>query len=182
MSIYLERVYLRKMKNNNNYNRLFFALFVTTIFMGTVTAQVRVFEKFDKLEEVYMSNLSSDTTYVINFWATWCAPCVKELPYFEELNAIYEGQPFSQVLVSLDDPKKIESKVIPFLKKNNIASEVVVLADGKANSWIDRVDPSWSGAIPITLILKGDEKLFYETEFHSVEELEEEVLLLFNKD
>lgn len=144
-------------------------------------AQITVYEKFSELEEDLLTDLSPDTTYVINFWATWCGPCIKELPYFEELNAIYSEQAFKQVLVSLDDPKKIESKVIPFLEKNKIESKVVLLADGKANSWIDKIDPSWSGAIPITLILKGKEKLFYEKEFHSTFELEEEMLLLFNK-
>ena len=144
-------------------------------------AQITVYEKFSELEEDLLTDLSPDTTYVINFWATWCGPCIKELPYFEELNAIYSEQAFKQVLVSLDDPKKIESKVIPFLEKNKIESKVVLLADGKANSWIDKIDPSWSGAIPITLILKWKEKLFYEKEFHSNFELEEEMLLLFNK-
>jgi len=133
------------------------------------------------MESAILTDLSHDTTYVINFWATWCGPCVKELPYFEELNALYDGQPFKQILVSLDDPKKLESKVMPFLVKNNIQSKVVLLADGKANSWIDKVDPNWSGAIPITLILKGDKRKFYEQEFHSTFELEEQMLLLFNK-
>ena len=156
---------------------LFFILFSIT---GYCSAQVTVYEKFDDMEADIMTDLSPDTTYVINFWATWCGPCVKELPYFEELNALYDGQPFKQILVSLDDPKKLESKVIPFLTKNKIESKVVLLADGKANSWIDKVDPSWSGAIPITLILRGKQKKFYEQEFHSTFELEEEMLLLFN--
>ncbi len=143
-------------------------------------AQVKVYEKFDDMEAEILTNISADTTYVVNFWATWCGPCIKELPYFEELNALYSNQAFKQILVSLDDPKKLESKVIPFLTKNKIKSKVVLLADGKANNWIDKVDPSWSGAIPITLILKGDKKLFFEKEFHSTFEIEEEMLVLFN--
>lgn len=159
----------------------FFLVYVCTLFSGLCLGQVTVYEKFDDMESAIMTDLSPDTTYVINFWATWCGPCVKELPYFEELNALYDGQAFKQILVSLDDPKKLESKVIPFLAKNNIQSKVVLLADGKANSWIDKVDPNWSGAIPITLILKGDGRKFYEQEFHSTFELEEQMLLLFNK-
>lgn len=157
-----------------------FLFFILTSITSYCNAQIVVFEKFDDMEAEILTDLSLDTTYVINFWATWCGPCVKELPYFEELNALYDGQPFKQILVSLDDPKKLESKVIPFLIKNKIESKVVLLADGKANSWIDKVDPSWSGAIPITLILKGKQKKFYEREFHSTFELEEEMLLLFN--
>jgi thiol-disulfide isomerase/thioredoxin len=157
-----------------------FLVFILLTITSYCEAQITVFEKFDDMETEILTDLSPDTTYVINFWATWCGPCIKELPYFEELNALYDGQPFKQILVSLDDPKKLESKVIPFLNNNKIESKVVLLADGKANSWIDRVDPSWSGAIPITLILKGEQKKFYEREFHSTFELEEEMLLLFN--
>jgi len=143
--------------------------------------QVTIYKTFEDFENKHLVELSNDTTYVINFWATWCAPCVKELPYFEELNAMYEDQAFKQILVTLDDPKKLDKKVIPFLVKNNIQSQVVLLADGKPNRWIDKVDPSWSGAIPITIICRGNERLFYEQEFHNVEELEEEMLLLFEK-
>ncbi len=157
-----------------------FIILILSCILSYCDAQVKVYEKFDDMEEEILTNISADTTYVVNFWATWCGPCIKELPYFEELNALYSNQAFKQILVSLDDPKKLESKVIPFLTKNKIKSKVVLLADGKANNWIDKVDPSWSGAIPITLILKGDKKLFFEKEFHSTFEIEEEMLVLFN--
>lgn len=156
-----------------------FCAIILVLCINSIFGQVKVYETFDDLEISLLKDLSDDTTYVVNFWATWCGPCVKELPYFEELNAMYSDQSFRQILVSLDDPKKLSTKVIPFIENNNIESEVVLLADGKANNWIDRVDPRWSGAIPITLILRGDKKLFYEREFHNVEELEEVLLLLF---
>ena len=157
-----------------------FVMIVLSFFLAQkVNGQVKVYEKFDDFHRSVMTDLNADSTYVINFWATWCVPCVKELPYFEELNAKYKDKAFKQILVSLDAPKKLERKVIPFIDKNKIESEVVLLADGKYNDWIDLVDPRWSGAIPITLILRGDQKLFYEREFHSMEEIEEELLKLF---
>lgn len=140
--------------------------------------QVKIYDTFEDLNQGIFDQLDPDSVYVINFWATWCGPCVKELPYFEQLNAKYSNQSFKQILVSLDAPKKLDSKVIPFIKKNAIKSEVVLLADGKYNNWIDKVDPSWSGAIPITLIIKGEQRLFYEQEFHSMAELEVELLKL----
>jgi len=142
------------------------------------STRVIVYEKFKDFDEVIFKNRDKDITYVVNFWATWCAPCVKELPYFEELNDKYINAPFKQILVSLDSPKEVESKVFPFLEKNSIKSEVVLLADGKYNDWIDLIDPRWSGAIPITLIIRGDKKLFFEKEFHSMEEIEVELLKL----
>ncbi len=147
-----------------------------------VEAQIYVYDSFDAFESMFLIDLDQDTTYVINFWATWCSPCIKELPYFEELNNKYSSKAFRQVLVSLDDPEKIESALTPFLKNKNIQSQVVVLADSKAHKWIDKIDPSWSGAIPITIILRGDKKLFYEREFHNFEELQKEVLLLYDKN
>lgn len=140
--------------------------------------QVKVYDTFDEMNNEILLDLDTDSVYVINFWATWCGPCVKELPYFEQLNEKYSKTAFKQILVSLDAPKKLESKVIPFIEKKSLKSEVVLLADGKYNSWIDKVDPSWSGAIPITLIIKGNQKLFFEKEFHSMEEIELELLKL----
>lgn len=124
---------------------------------------------FEGLEE-YLEQYQ-DRTVVINFWATWCVPCVKELPYFEEVTKTYDGEEVVVVLVSLDFSKQVDTKLKPFLKKHDLQSEVVLLDDPDQNSWIDKVDPGWSGAIPITLIRKGDRKAFYEKSFHSFEEL-----------
>lgn len=113
----------------------------------------------------------NDTTYVVNFWATWCVPCVEELPNFEKLNADYKDKKVKVILVSIDFPKMVESNLLPFIKKHNLKSEVVHLNDPDANSWINKVDPSWSGAIPATVIYKNDKRNFYEKSF-AFEELE----------
>ena len=132
---------------------------------------IAIYKTFDEFEPVL--HQKNDTTYIINFWATWCGPCVKELPYFEELQAQYADEKVKVVLVSLDFKKKLQSKLVPFLNDRKIASEVIVLLDGKASKWIDRVDPSWSGAIPVTLVRKGEKMVFHETVFHSTAELQE---------
>lgn len=127
---------------------------------------------FDKLE--YFLNKKNDTTYVVNFWATWCVPCVEELPYFEKLNAEYKDKKVKVLLVSLDMPKMIESRLLPFIEEKKLQSDVVLLRDPDANSWIGKVSPDWSGAIPATIIYKNDERKFYEQSF-TYEELEKEV-------
>jgi len=139
---------------------------------------VTVYDTFDAFEHVLHQN--NDTTYVINFWATWCGPCVKELPYFEKVNQQLKGKPFKMILVSLDMKRKLEDKVIPFLNNQKIASEVILMDDGKPNNWIDKVDPSWSGAIPITVVRSGDAYDFYEKEFHSEAELMEIIIPYLN--
>lgn len=146
-------------------------LYLFFAFQFAAISQVTVIDDYEKFEADYLSNRSSDTIYVFNFWATWCKPCVQELPYFDSLN-LYQGeQAIELVLVSLDFKNQLEKTLIPFLKKENIQNEVVLLADGRVNHWIDQVDENWSGSIPATLVIYGDKKLFYEQSFHSYDEL-----------
>lgn len=106
-----------------------------------------------------------DSTYVVNFWATWCAPCIKELPHFEKLGAEYKSEKLAVLLVSLDFKSKLESNVIPFVKSKNLKNEVFLLNESSPQEFIDRIDPSWSGSIPATLFIKGDKRKFVESEF-----------------
>ncbi len=108
---------------------------------------------------------NNDTTYIVNFWATWCEPCVAELPYFEELNKNYSEQKVSVILVDLDMKRAWENRLLPFLEKRQLSSKVVILDDPKQNTWIPLVDEEWGGGIPATLIYKGDERQFYEQGF-----------------
>jgi thiol-disulfide isomerase/thioredoxin len=113
----------------------------------------------------------NDTTYLVNFWATWCAPCVKELPYFSEVQAIHHEGPFKMILVSLDFKKDYLSRLQPFVQEHQLEPYVVVLEDNRADYWINDIAPQWSGAIPATLVYKGDQREFYERTFQHADEL-----------
>ena len=115
---------------------------------------------FNQLQP-YLST-QSDTVFVVNFWATWCKPCVGELPEFVKLEQEFKAQKFKLILVSLDLPKQLNERLIPFLKKNNMATRVILLNDPDANQWIDKVDETWSGALPATLIFTKNSREFYE--------------------
>ncbi|MEE1944414.1 TlpA disulfide reductase family protein [Pedobacter sp. KR3-3] len=108
-----------------------------------------------------------DTTYVVNFWATWCGPCVEELPNFEKLQQQNQGKPLKVLLVSLDFKSKLQKEVVPFVLKNKIKSEVYVINEPDQQQFIEKVDPKWSGAIPATLFINTKRQLrtFYEKEF-----------------
>jgi thiol-disulfide isomerase/thioredoxin len=110
-----------------------------------------------------------DTTYVINFWATWCGPCVAELPSFEKLKTEYFKTPVKVILVSLDFKSKLKSDVIPFVKKQKLKSEVYIINEKDQQAFIEKVDKNWSGAIPATLIAKSNRRLFFEKEFTNKE-------------
>ena len=113
----------------------------------------------------------TDTTYVVNFWATWCAPCVKELPSFEQLRAANAGKKVKVLLVSMDYASQLDKKVKPFVKQRGLKSEVVLLNESDPNSFIDKVDAKWSGALPFTLIVnnKTKQRLTFEKELSQAE-------------
>jgi thiol-disulfide isomerase/thioredoxin len=119
-----------------------------------------------------------DPIQVINFWATWCAPCVKEIPLLEKLNQ--DRSDVGVTLVSMDydlDPNP--EKVYKFISRKNIRSKVVILNAGDPNSWISTIDKKWSGALPATLVVNSvtGKRKFWERELHEgdLEKLIEEV-------
>ena len=117
---------------------------------------------FAKLEAILHKN--DNKLYVVNFWATWCRPCVMELPDFMEVNKLYHQHPdFKMILVSLDLAKEAESSVQPFLVKNKMDVDVYLLDDNKRmNQWIPAIDSKWSGAIPATVFYRNGVKLEFK--------------------
>jgi thiol-disulfide isomerase/thioredoxin len=143
---------------------------VLAIFFWSSSAKAQdliTFRNFEELNTYIQKN--NEKPLVINFWATWCAPCVKELPYFEELHQ--KNQNIKIVTVSLDFDKQVESKLKPFLKKKNYSFVATYMADKNFNNWISKVDENWSGSIPATWIINENKGIFVEQEFASYEEL-----------
>ena len=136
-------------------------------------SEVRVYKTFDELAPLIQSK--NDTTYVVNFWATTCPPCIKEMPHFAELKRQYKKEKLRILLVSLDLERHLESRVIPFVEKHQITCEVGLLADDNYSAWTDKIDPSWYGALPATLVFKNEDRNFTFGAFPSFEALEEVV-------
>ena len=110
-------------------------------------------------------------TYIINFWATWCKPCLEELPYFERVGAEQKDNKVKVILVSLDMPHMWKTRLEPYVKSKGIQSEVVILDDPKQNEWIPKVDKEWGGGIPVTLIYNKEKRRFFEHGFITYAEL-----------
>ena len=118
---------------------------------------------FQQFEPFMHAN--NDSTYVLNFWATWCAPCVAEIPYFQQLQAEFNHQKVAFIYVSLDFEKQIEKKLLPFLAKNKLKGEVIVLKQKGMSDWIGKIDSQWSGNLPATLIYNKNGSDFYPNSF-----------------
>jgi thiol-disulfide isomerase/thioredoxin len=117
---------------------------------------------------------NKDTTYVVNFWATWCKPCVQELPAFDSLLTLTKNTSIKIILVSLDFKEDIETKVNPFLSKKHINCQVALLDEINGNDYINKISEKWSGAIPATLI-KNDRNTNFVESSVNLNELQKQI-------
>jgi thiol-disulfide isomerase/thioredoxin len=117
-------------------------------------------------------NKKDDTLFVVNFWATWCLPCVKELPYFISTSQSMAGTKMKLILVSLDTKDNLEPTLIPYLSKKKWRAKHYLLDDnGRMNEWIAAVNKDWEGSIPATAFYKNGDQLHFNSGQLSQEEL-----------
>ena len=139
----------------------FFFIFIIIISLSSFSQTVSVVKITDLEKRI---NNDSDTLFIVNFWATWCAPCIKELPAFDSINMDYKNKKVKILLVSMDFKEDLSAKLLPFLIKKNIKSEVILLDESNGNYFIPKISEQWSGAIPATLIINNKLKVnqFFE--------------------
>ncbi|MGZ4055368.1 MAG: TlpA disulfide reductase family protein [Bacteroidia bacterium] len=156
-------------------------LFILFLFIGlkSFAQHVPVIKVTDLEKRI---NTNSDTTYIVNFWATWCAPCVKELPDFDSINKVYADKKVKVILVTMDFKEDLQSKVVTFINDKHVKAEVNLLDETNGNYFIPKVSGSWSGALPATLIInnKNKTKLFFEKKLN-FEFLKTQVESILNK-
>ena len=126
-----------------------FTFFTLILFSTHAGAQIKEYSADDIIHRAS----SKDTIYIVNFWATWCAPCVAELPEFNELEQRYAGKPVKVLLVSLDFREDHTFKLARFLERKKMTPEVVWLSDTDPNVFIPKIDNTWEGSIPATVIV-----------------------------
>lgn len=142
-------------------------VFVLLITLGCLEATPQTVSLVNKgWIEAVRNNKQNDTVYVINFWATWCKPCVEELPGFEKIHAAYQGTKVKVILVSNDMKKELTGRLPKFITEKKIQSQVVFMNETNPNDWIELVNKSWSGAIPATWFVCGSSSKEY---FHEGE-------------
>jgi len=146
-------------------------LFCFLCFLEIGFAQnVRIIKKPEML--ALLSNTSSEKVRIINFWASWCAPCVKELPYFKKISENYASK-VEVIFISLDFAEDIE-KAKKVLEKKQITWESYLLDETKYDTWINDVHKNWQGTIPVTSLRYKNKEIFIEGET-TYEELEKKI-------
>jgi thiol-disulfide isomerase/thioredoxin len=140
------------------------------IFYASIFFSALIFgQSIDKIKYADLEKLidqTSEELTVVNFWATWCGPCIKEMPHFDQLD---ESSKIKVYFVSLDFPQELD-KVEMFLKKRSINAQTFWLDENDADSYLRQVSDTWSGAIPATLFVDRNKKRhFFERSFSSEE-------------
>lgn len=128
-----------------------------------------IYDTYDQVAALLSQQ--DDRVYVINFWATWCQPCVAELPYFERLATETAGKDVQIVMVSLDFQRDLRGKLKRFVENRPFTLPLLALADQDYNSWIGKVEEDWQGGIPATVIYKKGKRSFHERAFPSYADL-----------
>jgi thiol-disulfide isomerase/thioredoxin len=130
-----------------------------------------IYASFDEIDGLF--NQQDGRTYVINFWATWCRPCLTEMPFFEQLAHETADKDLQVIMVSLDRPGDVRTKLKDFFKDRPMTLPVVALTDDNFRGWVRRVDAGWTtGSIPVTLIYQNGLRKFNRGQISSYAELE----------
>jgi thiol-disulfide isomerase/thioredoxin len=140
-------------------------------------------ETIDKLKLEKLIKERNGKVLLLNLWATWCVPCREEFPDLVRLSSNYKNKNVEVVGISIDYPEEINSKIIPFLKKQNVNFKNYVNGFEKDEHLIDMIDPKWNGSLPATVIYdqKGKKKVFLEGK-KSYSEFQKTISKMINAD
>lgn len=118
---------------------------------------------------------------LVNLWATWCKPCVHEMPLLEKLHQNYKGKGLKVVTLSIDEVSKADSLVIPFWEEMNFSMDNYLIAHQDPGAFVNEIDPLWIGLLPTSFIFNSDgEKIETITGSMNYKGFERKVLKILN--
>ena len=132
-----------------------------------------------KIDELQKIIAEAKTPLIINFFATWCKPCIEELPYFLEEYNNHKKDSLQFLLVSMDFKDEFREKVKTFAEKRKITAPIVWLDETNADIFCPKIDSSWGGAIPASVFInpKTGYRNFYEEQL-THEQLKKEIMAI----
>ncbi len=140
----------------------------------------KVYDDYTEFMPRLQARPSDKTVYVVNFWATWCTQCRKEIPEMVKLEENFKKDKNVRILyVNLDESDR-QDLVNPFLAKYNIKGEVIALTDTRQEAWIEAINKDWTGSLPGTLFFKGNHRKFYGYPL-TYDELERNIKMMKDK-
>jgi thiol-disulfide isomerase/thioredoxin len=113
-----------------------------------------------------------DSIYVVNFWATWCKPCVQEMPDLWEESEKFKSKKLRFIPISLNFPEESETKVLPFIERNYPGKKFYILNEILQSDDITRISSDWGGGIPFTMIFYKGKKQTIERKLKKGELIE----------
>jgi thiol-disulfide isomerase/thioredoxin len=145
--------------------KIIFRLLSCTLLLIALNAKAQEVVKW-KLADLGSAISNADKPTVFNFWATFCKPCLQELPYFQQLVKKYDSSGVQLVLISLDLPEAYPQKIISFAKQHQFSAALKYLDETNADLFCPAVDSSWSGSIPASLFInnKTGYRKFFEVQ------------------
>jgi len=130
---------------------------ILTILFIVIAVQTLSAQNIKKLKIGELQKMIDTTTVplVVNFWATWCAPCIHEIPWFEKNVASFADKKVRLVLVSIDFPGEYPKGITDFVAKNRYTSKIIWLNETDSDMFCPKIDKSWDGSIPVTLMVNN---------------------------
>ncbi|MES1223968.1 MAG: TlpA family protein disulfide reductase, partial [Bacteroidota bacterium] len=140
--------------------KIFAIAFIWSLFSSASAQEIKKM----KIGELVNYISQSDHPLIVNFWATFCGPCIREIPYFQSVTAKYKKENVELLLISLDLPSFYPSKISSFVKDKNYTAVIIWLDETNADIFCPKIDKHWSGGIPSTLFInnKKNYREFFE--------------------